>query len=115
MPENKIIWHQVARRQLGAIIEYVATDSLQNAEKIELRLKKKLNKIAQYPEMCPKDKFKTHNDGSFRAFTLFHYRVSYRIYDHEIQAGNLSISNLRPASSQGIRENRFWKMEILHC
>ena len=96
MPGNKIRWYLTARKQFGAIIDYVAADSVQNADHLQDRLKKKLDKIAEYPEMCPKDKYKIHNDGSFRAFTLFHYRVSYRFYGTEIRVLRIRHTSMKP-------------------
>ena len=85
MPANKITWSAPAKRQIGKIVEYIRQDSVQNAEKVYAKLLNKLDIVAMTPETCPPDKYKTNNNGTYRAFVLFNYRVSYRIKDNEIR------------------------------
>ncbi|WP_369427811.1 type II toxin-antitoxin system RelE/ParE family toxin [Membranihabitans maritimus] len=40
--------------------------------------------MADHPGKYPPDKFKTDNDGSYRAFEKFSYRVAYKIKEKEI-------------------------------
>ena len=41
--------------------------------------------LPENPEKFPPDKYKMKNDGSFRAFELFSYRVAYQITSKEIR------------------------------
>jgi plasmid stabilization system protein ParE len=41
--------------------------------------------LAKHPEKFPLDKFKTANDGTWRAFEMHHYRISYRLMANEIR------------------------------
>jgi len=41
--------------------------------------------LPQNPEKYPLDKFKTNNDGTWRAFGKYHYRISYRILENQIR------------------------------
>jgi len=41
--------------------------------------------LPQNPEKYPLDKFKTNNDGTWRAFEKYHYRISYRILENQIR------------------------------
>ena len=43
------------------------------------------DQLPAQPEMFPADKFKKNNDGSWRAFEKFHYRISYLITPDEIR------------------------------
>jgi plasmid stabilization system protein ParE len=80
-----IKWNKKALVQLDEAIKNIEKESVQNAEKVELDILTKIGKIPTQPERYPKDKFKVKNDGSFRAFELHHYRISYRYIKNEIR------------------------------
>ena len=79
MPEKKVNWSEPARKQYLAVIEYILSDSVQNAESFEAKLFSKLRQVSEFPIASPLDKYKVNNDGRFRAFILFDYRVSYEV------------------------------------
>jgi plasmid stabilization system protein ParE len=87
------IWSNVAKRELQRAFEYIKKDSPQNASKvidenikltISLQLKLEIHRL---------DRYKTNNDGSYRAFELHRYRISYRILPDTIR-----IVRMRPTS-----------------
>jgi plasmid stabilization system protein ParE len=80
-----IKWNKKALVQLDEAIKHIEKDSIQNAEKVEFDILAKIGKIPAQPERYPKDKFKIKNDGTFRAFELHHYRISYRFVKNEIR------------------------------
>ena len=73
------IWSKSAQRQLRAAYYYIKQDSLQNAEKVRDEIIDLSIELALKPEIYPLDKYKSNNDGSYRAFELHRYRVSYRV------------------------------------
>lgn len=75
----EIIWGKNAEKQLSGIFGYIVKDSFQQAEKVIDAIVTQVDAIAKNPEKFPPDKYKRHNDGSYRAFTKFRYRVSYRV------------------------------------
>jgi plasmid stabilization system protein ParE len=75
----EIIWTHKAVAQLEKVIDYIQQDSPMGAQKIYLIIVELVEKAAQQPERFPVDKYKENNDGSWRAFEKYHYRVSYRI------------------------------------
>lgn len=79
MQEKKVRWSKPAKEQFAEAIEYILNDSVQNAEKFEKKLWNAIKKAVVFPESCAPDKHKTDNDGSYRAFVVYRYRVSYRI------------------------------------
>ena len=81
---NKIVWDKEAIQQFVKIIAFIKKDSIQNAEHVQLLLQQKLAELPKHPQKYPPDKYKLNNDGRFRAFTLFHYRISYYIAKQEI-------------------------------
>ena len=82
--QRKIIWDNEAAKQFKEIFEFVRIDSLQAAIKIRSEIFATTSKIPPNPKLFAADKLKDNNDGSFRAFTIFHYRISYQITETEI-------------------------------
>jgi plasmid stabilization system protein ParE len=84
--ENRIIsWDKMALNQFGVAIEYIAKNSVQNAEKVRLDIIKKIESLPSNPEMFPLDKYKLSNDGFFRAFELHRLRIAYYIEPHRVR------------------------------
>lgn len=80
-----VIWDEEAKFQLKEIIKYIRKESPQGAEKVKTEILQNTHLLGDYPETFSEDRFKLQNDGSFRAFTCFHYRVSYRITKNAIK------------------------------
>ena len=68
MANRKITWAKTALKQFEVAINYIAEDSIQNAEKVRKEILDKIQKIITHPEAYSLDKLKTSNDGSYRAF-----------------------------------------------
>lgn len=83
--EKEIIWNKKALANFIQALEWISRHSFNQAEILENSILEKLDKIAQNPEMCPLDKFKKDNDGSYRAFETNNYRVAYRFTKTQIQ------------------------------
>ncbi len=79
-----VIWPPKAWRQLQKAYLFIRKNSYQNAEKVRKEILEATSKLASNPEIHPRDKYKINNDGSFRAFELFRYRISYQILKEEI-------------------------------
>lgn len=73
-----IKWNKRAIRQLDEAIAYIEQESLAGAEKVKKEILIKIDALQKRPEQYARDKYKSENDGSFRAFELYHYRISYR-------------------------------------
>ncbi len=87
------IWGKSAKKQLQAAFDYIKHDSLQNAEKVRDEIIDTSIELVLNSEIHPLDKYKLNNDGTYRAFELHRYRVSYRVLKNEIR-----IIRLRHAS-----------------
>jgi plasmid stabilization system protein ParE len=84
MTNKKIIWSKVAAKQFEVAIKYIAADSIQNAEKVRKEILEKIERLILHPEIYSPDRYKTNNDGSYRAFELHRYRIAYRVLENEI-------------------------------
>ena len=73
----KIVWNKQAKVALQAIFDYIKTNSLQSAEKVRDTIIDSVasldGKLVHRP-----DKYKRNNDGTYRAYEIYSYRISYR-------------------------------------
>ena len=81
---REVIWPKIVQNQLAEAIEYILKDSTQNAEKVRKDILASTHKLEVNPEMYPLDKYRKNNDGTFRAYVLYRYRISYRITEKQI-------------------------------
>ena len=95
MLENKVFWSSTALKEFGKVIDYIRQDSFRNAESVYTKVINKLDTVANNPGMCPPDKYKRHNSGNHRAFTIYRYRVSYRIEDEGIRILRIRHSSMK--------------------
>lgn len=80
-----VVWSDSAKAELKKAYEYIALDSLQNAKMVRDTLIDLTIELPKNPEKYPSDKFKKENDGTWRAFEKYHYRISYRILKDQIR------------------------------
>ena len=80
-----IKWDEKALSSFEQALLWISEVSIQQAEGVELAILKRIDKIADNPEIYPPDKFKTNNTGGFRAFETHSYRVSYQYSETEIR------------------------------
>jgi plasmid stabilization system protein ParE len=79
------VWSKGARMELRKAYEYILQDSPQNAAKVRDEIIDLTLDLPKHPEKHAPDKFKKNNDGTWRAFEIYHYRISYRIMTDEIR------------------------------
>lgn len=85
MESKKIVWSVTASKQFKIIIDFIANDSPKNSEKVKKEILEKTERLIIYPESHSPDKFKSNNDGTYRAFEVYHYRIAYRVMEKEIR------------------------------
>lgn len=84
MVKRKIVWDKPAYQTLQAAYEYIKKDSLQNAEMVKLDLLRMTQQLELHAERHPPDKFKIHNDGTYRAFEKHSYRIAYKVLPQQV-------------------------------
>jgi plasmid stabilization system protein ParE len=70
-------WSSIAELQLKKAFLYIKNDSYQNAIKVRYDIVAMTETLSENPEQFPPDKFKTNNNGNYRAFEMHRYRISY--------------------------------------
>lgn len=93
----KIKWNKLAVKQLLEIIQYLEDNDLVNyAEKIEIRILSKIHSLPNHLNTFQIDRLKKKNDGSFFAFEIDRYRISFRKINKEIRILRIRHSSRRP-------------------
>lgn len=91
-----VVWSNSAKAELKKVYEYIALDSLENAAMVKDSLIDLTIELPEHPEKYPADKFKKDNDGNWRAFEVYHYRISYRILKDQIRVVRLRHTSRSP-------------------
>jgi len=79
IPLRKIVWDIYALNEFEKIIDYIKKDSPLAAKKVKSEIFEIIKKLPSNPLMFAKDALKENNDGSYRAFFAFSYRIAYKI------------------------------------
>ncbi len=93
---REVRWPPRAQHQLEKVYRYILLDSYQNAEKVKADIFASTRKLVANPEMYPPDKYRKNNDGSFRAYELHRYRISYRVTEKEIIITRVRHTSMEP-------------------
>lgn len=81
----EVLWNATARNQVKKIYNYIEKDSVQNAKKVIKEIIESTEKLDKNPDRFGLDKHKNGNDGSYRYFELYKYRIAFRIYNTKIR------------------------------
>ena len=96
MSKRKIHWDKKATKYLKEFIGYIRKDSLQNAEKVKSDILKSIKALSQRPEIHQPDKFKSNNNGNYRAFELHRIRVAYFVKEDKIIIARIRHTSQEP-------------------
>jgi len=92
-----IKWNKLALEQLIEAVLYLEDNNLSVlAKTIETDILAKIKSLPQHPKIYQPDRMKKRNDGTFYAFEIDNYRISYRIIKNEIRILRIRYSSRRP-------------------
>ena len=74
MQKRKITWDRQALHYFRDAIGYIRQYSPQNADKVKKEVLEKIKELSMRPEIHNPDKYKTNNNGNYRAFELHRFR-----------------------------------------
>ncbi|MCD4696384.1 MAG: type II toxin-antitoxin system RelE/ParE family toxin [Bacteroidales bacterium] len=80
----KVIWSYDAKEHLHKIYKFIRKDSPQNAIRVKEIIILRVKQLPENPYISEEDKYKIDNPGNYRAFTIFSYRIAYKITDESI-------------------------------
>ena len=93
-----IKWNRKALQQFDEAIAYINARSPHSADKVQKDLLAKIDGLLKHPERYNLDKYKKDNNGSFRAFEIYHYRISYRYKKDEVRILRLRHTSMNPTT-----------------
>jgi plasmid stabilization system protein ParE len=94
--ELKLVWTKHSQLQLKAAHKYISEDSPKNALKVITGIIFATTKATKNPEFYNPDKYKINNDGSYRAFEIYHYRISYRFSNKTVRVLRVRHTKMLP-------------------
>ena len=92
----RIIIDNVAKLQLKDAYEFIKEDSPQNAEKVKDKILSSIKALNPNPEIHPPDKYRINNDGSYRAYEIYKYRITYHVSSEEIRIIRIRHTKMYP-------------------
>ena len=92
----KIIWDLKAKDSLKEIYLNIKKESPNSAKKTINTIRETIRSAAVHPEIFQIDRFKTNNDGTYRAFEKFSYRIVYKFTKTQIIILRISNSAQEP-------------------
>lgn len=92
-----IKWNKKAVMQFDDLVKYIEQDSPVAAQKVKREILLKIDSLLRHPEKFNPDKFKLNNDGTFRAFEMYGYRISYRCILNDIRLIRIRQTKMNPA------------------
>ena len=91
-----IVWTTPAQLHIRQAYEHICADSAKNAFKVLEDIIAAINKASVNLTMHAPDKYRLNNDGTYRAFTKHHYRVSYRVTKNIIRVLRVRHTSRKP-------------------
>ena len=93
----EIKWNKLAIKQLMDAIQFLEdNEQFAYAEKIETEILSKVKALPRTSQIYQTGRLKKNNDGSFHAFEVDTYRISYRKMPKEIRILRVRHSGRRP-------------------
>jgi plasmid stabilization system protein ParE len=83
--EKQVVWDKKALNQLKEAYDYLKEKSVVAANKVRTTILNEAKNLNKHYDVYELDRFKENNDGTFRAFEQYSYRVAYRITATEIR------------------------------
>lgn len=84
--KRTLVWDKIALTHLKEIYDYLKTENnLLYAKEVKDTILKTTKELLEQPNLYEQDRFKLDNDGSFRAFEKFKYRIAYKITEKQIR------------------------------
>jgi plasmid stabilization system protein ParE len=92
----EVVWTRRSQKQMRQVFKHISKDSPRNASKVVQDIADAVYKAIHNPEVYNPDKYKTDNDGSYRAFEKHHYRIAYRFSKSIIRVLRVRHTSMEP-------------------
>lgn len=93
---KRVVWAEEERTAFRQAIGFIRKQSVQNAENVKNKILASTRSLADDPErLHMPDKYKSDNDGRYRAYEIYRFRITYFVGTDEIR-----ITRFRHTSQQ---------------
>ena len=79
-----IEWRNTAANDFYDILEYLKEESELAVSIVGNFILDEIDSLTTYPKKYPIDRFKKNNNGNYRAFVVYNYRISYLIEEDTV-------------------------------
>lgn len=93
---HRVVIDNAAKKSLQEAYHYIKNDSLQNAEKVKAKLLASIKELIKNPQRHSPDKYRLNNDGSYRAYEIYKYRITYHVAGDEIHVIRIRHTKMNP-------------------
>lgn len=94
--KQKVVIDTKAKQELRNLYDYIKKDSLQNAENVKSKILTSLKELIKNPQLYPPDKYRIKNNGSYRAYEIYKYRITYYVTDEQITVIRIRHTKMNP-------------------
>lgn len=94
--KRKVVIDKEAKKSLRDAYNYIRKESVQNAEKVKGMILESIKELIKNPEIHNPDKYWNGNEGSYRAYEIYKYRITYHISPAEIRVIRIRHSKMNP-------------------
>jgi plasmid stabilization system protein ParE len=92
----KLVIDNEAKIQLREAYNYIKKESVQNAKKISNEIVDSIKDLIKNPEKHSIDKYRLNNDGSYRAYEIHKYRITYYLSHQQITVIRIRHTKMNP-------------------
>ena len=93
----EIRWSKAALNQFAEVLDFILENDFgQYATELEDKIILKLEALILNQQLYPADRFKRDNNGSWRAFEVDEYRISYRLHKSHITVVRIRHTSRKP-------------------
>lgn len=84
MVKKKVVWDTKAYLQLEKEHKYIKKKSVIAANKVRKSIRDTAKSLELHSGIFSLDRFKKNNDGNYRAFEKYSYRITYKVKETQI-------------------------------
>jgi addiction module RelE/StbE family toxin len=92
----RVVIDDEAKKSLRAAYQYIKKDSPQNAEQVRATITASFSQLIKNPVRYGPDKYRLNNDGSYRAYEIKSYRITYHVMEKEIRIIRIRHTKMNP-------------------
>jgi plasmid stabilization system protein ParE len=81
---RSIKWDEEAKLYFKQAIQYIKQESPSGAKTVKRSILESIAILKEDASIYEIDRFKLNNDGSYRALTVYSYRITYKVTPEEI-------------------------------